>query len=125
MTFNKDGNIKKIIINSINTGKYETPSRNPKEKKVFQQYSYFKNSYQNKKDNEFSSLEASTINNSNNNSYFKSNTFRINCRIKHLKKMTFDKEYLKRGITTVFQYYSGIVVELDDYHPNMYKSSLK
>ena len=125
ITFNKDENIKKINFNSINTGIYETPLKNQTEKKINKQYSYFKNSYQNKKDNEFSSIEVSTINNSNNNSYIKSNNFRINCRIKHLKKMIYDKEALKRGITTVFQYYSGIVEELDDYHPTMNKKIIE
>ena len=127
LPFNQKENERKIIIKyKYNSKTYSSPVKALKKKYFNQNNSYSMNTFGNKKGNIINLSNSSQISLSNKNKYnYKSSTSREDHRLKHLKKMIFDKEVLKKGVTTVFQFYGGKIEQFDNYQNKNNKSSIK
>jgi hypothetical protein len=101
-------------LKPYNTKKYVPLSKNLSAKKIKENYTNYKKIYHNKNDLLLNSLKKNRDINKTN---FNNNTFSREHRISSPAK-PFDRNSLKKGITTVFQHYSWITEEFNNYNSN-------
>ena len=94
-----------------NTKKYVPLSKNLSAKKIKENYTNYKKIYNDRNDSFLGSLKKNRERNTTN---FVNKTFNREHRISSPAK-PFDKKSLKKGITTVFQHYSWITEEFNNY----------
>lgn len=99
-------------IKPYNTKKYIPLSKNLSAKRIKENYTNYKKIYNYKNDSLLNSLKK---NHDKNKTNFNNKTFNREHRISSPAK-PFDKKSLKKGITTVFQHYSWITEEFNNYN---------